>query len=88
MSEREDDLDLLMTMVEGVIQTQELLVMTLLASGHLDRASLESRLKDALAKSERVGTDFALTRLLEIVKGNEPPPPRWTPRVIRGTPDP
>lgn len=76
-----------MTMVEGVIRSQELLVMTLLASGHLDRVSLEARLKGALAKSERVGTDFALSRLLDIVKGNEPPPPRWTPRVIRGKPD-
>ncbi|WP_236175548.1 MULTISPECIES: hypothetical protein [Pseudomonas aeruginosa group] len=76
-----------MSMVEDVIQTQELLVMTLLASGHLDRARFEARLKDALANSKRVGTDFPLNRLLQIVKGNEPPPPRWTPRLIRGKPD-
>ncbi|MOA57044.1 hypothetical protein D3C78_1811450 [compost metagenome] len=61
--------------------------MTLLASGHLDRVSLEARLKAALAKSEYIGTDFALSRLLDIVRGKEPPPPRWIPRVIRGKPD-
>lgn len=83
--DREEDLDLLFTMIEGVMQTQEYLAMSLLGNGALDRAALQARLEDALAKDDmRVGTQFPLARMLDIVKGQPPQPPRWTPRVIPG----
>lgn len=82
----EGDLDLLFTMFEGVMQAQEYVAMSLLHTGALDRAGLQARLEAALARDDlRVGTQLPLSRMLEVVKGQEPtPPPRWTPRVIPG----
>lgn len=83
-----ESVDLLLTMVEGVMQAQEYVVMSLLQKGSLDREALKGRLEAALAKEEmRVGTSFPLTRLLDILRDRPPQPPRWSPRVIEGRRD-
>ncbi|TBV10239.1 hypothetical protein [Stutzerimonas kirkiae] len=77
--------DLLMTMVEGIMQAQEYVVMSLLQEGSLDREGLKSRLETALAKEDvLIGTRFPLSRLLDILQDQPPRPPRWSPRVIEG----
>lgn len=86
---RENDLaesiDLLFTMVEGLMQAQEYVVMSLLQEGSLDREALKRRVEAALAREDiRMGTSFPLSRLMDILRDRPPQPPRWTPRLIEG----
>jgi hypothetical protein len=81
----ESDIELLMTMLEGVMQTQELVVMSLLRAGVLDASALTAMLEHASSKKElHAGTQFPLDRMLEVVAGRQPQPPRWKPRLIPG----
>lgn len=81
----EGDVDLLMRMAEGIMQTQELVVRRLVSEGVIDAAALKVDLEAAAnVKDLRIGTQFPLLRMMDVVAGREPQPPRWTPRLIPG----
>lgn len=80
-----DDLELVMTMIEGIMQTQELVVMSLLQNDAVDVPSLKARLEHAIGKKDlRLGSQLPLLRMLDVLNGKSPPPPRWRPRLIPG----
>mgnify|MGYP003722982943 CR=1 FL=1 len=80
-----EDLDQLTTVLEGIMQAQELLVMSLMKDGTLDVPALTARLERAAGASDvRLGTQFPLLRLRDVVAGKPPAPPPWRPRVIPG----
>lgn len=78
-----DQLELLQTVTEGVMQAQELVVQSLVASGLLNKKDLLARLEHALKQEDvRLGAQMPLLRLQDVLKDRPPPRPRWTPRLV------
>ena len=85
MDDDQLDYELVITMLEGVIQTQELIVQNLLRTGAIDKATLIASLERAAKKKDiRIGTQFPLLRMLDLLETGKPKPPGWKPRVIPG----